>query len=372
MTSILRPIAATLLAGVALLCALPDGRACTSLVASGKATLSGRPMLWKHRDTSAENNFIARVDPDSCSGALGFTALFNGGDSLLSEAWMGMNDAGFAIMNTASYNLAPDTARLRDREGLVMAAALRCCRSIADFELLLCELPKPLGVQANFGVIDASGAAAVFETSDRHFERFDADAGSRGVILRTNYSVSGDSTSGGRGYIRCDAAGLLLADAIASGSLTPADLTEGVSRSFFHPLLGCDVLARGDSWAVDSDFIPRDISTASIVVEGPLPGEDPARTMVMWTALGYPPVARVEAVFADSIPAALGPTAPGFTSPACAGAIELRRAAHPLRRGNGPAYINLDSLRPHIEARRAEALDAYARGAAERERRTGR
>jgi len=364
-----RLIATVLIAGCALSGAAPDGCGCTSLVASGRATLSGRPLLWKHRDTSAENNFIARVEADSTSGAMGFTALFNGGDSLLLEAWMGMNDAGFAVMNTASYNLAPDTARIRDREGLVMAAALRCCRSVDDFEALLRELPKPLGVQANFGVIDALGGAAYFETDDHRFTRFDAATDSSGILIRTNYSVSGDSVAGGRGYIRRDNAAQLLADITATASLTPADLTEGVSRSFYHSLLGCDVLGRGDSWAVDTDFVPRDISTASIVIEGILPGEDPSLTM-MWAALGYPPAARLEPVFADSIPSGFGPSGPGFTSPACTEATAIRRAAHPLRRGNGPSYINLDILRPIIEARRAEALDAYARGSAARRTRT--
>ena len=146
----INPIMATLLAGAVIFCNAPQSIGCTSLIAAGRATLSGRPLLWKHRYTSASNNFIARVEADSVSGAIGFTALFNGGDSLLAEAWMGMNDAGFAIMNTASYNLAPDTAAVRDREGYVMSAALRCCQSVNDFELLLHELPKPLGVQANF------------------------------------------------------------------------------------------------------------------------------------------------------------------------------------------------------------------------------
>ena len=81
---------------------------CTSAIISGKANPEGRTLLWKHRDTGHEHNFVARVSPTGHS--LGYVALFNGGDSLLNEAWIGMNEAGFAIMNTASYNLAPDTA----------------------------------------------------------------------------------------------------------------------------------------------------------------------------------------------------------------------------------------------------------------------
>ena len=36
--------------------------ACTSAIVSGKASLSGKPILWKHRDTGAEQNFVTRVD----------------------------------------------------------------------------------------------------------------------------------------------------------------------------------------------------------------------------------------------------------------------------------------------------------------------
>lgn len=72
--------------------------ACTSLLASRAAT-AGSPLLWKHRDTGTEHNFIERVDATDSTFA--FVALFNGGDSLLAEAWTGMNEAGFAVMNTA-------------------------------------------------------------------------------------------------------------------------------------------------------------------------------------------------------------------------------------------------------------------------------
>ena len=89
-------------------------------------------------------------------------ALFNAGDVRLREAWVGFNEAGFAVMNTASYNLAPDTARVRDREGVIMARALATCRSVADFTSMLDSAIScgTMGVQANFGVVDAYGAGA--------------------------------------------------------------------------------------------------------------------------------------------------------------------------------------------------------------------
>ena len=53
------------------------------------------------------------------------------------------------------------------------------------------------------------------------------------------------------GYIRHENVEALLANEIASGNLTPASLTEGVSRSFFNARLGYDALEIGDSWTVD-------------------------------------------------------------------------------------------------------------------------
>ena len=133
-----------LLPCIVLLASAVTSDACTSMIVSAQASATGRPLLWKHRDTSAENNFVASVPSTATTAA--YVALYNVGDSLLSEAWMGLNEYGFAIMNTASYNLAPDTTAYKDREGVVMSKALSSCRSVDDFERLLTELPKPLGV----------------------------------------------------------------------------------------------------------------------------------------------------------------------------------------------------------------------------------
>lgn len=342
--------------------------ACTSAIVSGKASLSGRPMMWKHRDTGADHNFIQRVEADpSRPGSIGYVALFNGGDTGLREAWMGMNDAGFAVMNTASYNLAPDTTDYKDREGLVMAEALRVCRTVDDFEALLKRLPKPLGVQANFGVLDAAGNGAYFETDDYEYTKFPLEDAESGVLIRSNYSFSGNDTDG-FGYIRYENARELLKDRTASRSLIPACFTEDLSRSFYNSRLGYNPEAMGDSWAVDQDFIPRTISTASIVIEGLLPGENPDK-MVMWTALGYPPCSHVEPVFLDCIPAGLLPTGEEGRSESCDRAMELKKQVFPVSRGSGPRYINLDALRPVMDEERQKSLDGYSKGARMRDSR---
>lgn len=81
---------------------------CTSAVVSGRATPDGRPLLWKHRDASDLNNRIVRFE--AADGQLAFVGVVNGTDTLAREVWTGYNSAGFAVMNTASYNLKNDTS----------------------------------------------------------------------------------------------------------------------------------------------------------------------------------------------------------------------------------------------------------------------
>ena len=331
--------------------------ACTSAIVSGKATANGRPILWKHRDTGAPQNFVAKIAPEK--GNHGFVAVFNDGDSLFTEAWMGMNDAGFAIMNTASYNLMPDTATIKDREGIVMKIALQTCTTLEDFEALLQSLPKPMGVQANFGVLDANGRGAYYETDDYEFTRFLVEDTESGYIIRTNYSHSGDSISG-YGYIREANALALTADAAASGTFTPELFTEGLSRSFYHSLLEKDFMSSGDEWAVDQDFIPRKISTASVAIEGMLPCED-SSAMTMWTAIGYPPLSRIFAVTLDSVPQQLQPLLPGFTSEYGNIMLKRKKEAFPIKRGSGSHYVNLDAIRKYDEELRKQSAREYAR-----------
>lgn len=355
--------------GVAL-CALAAPAAidaCTSMIVSAKATVSGRPMLWKHRDTSAKNNYLYRVEPDSAIGReYGFVGLFNGADSLaLDEAWMGMNDVGFAIMNTVAYNLQPNSPSWIDREGIVMAIALGKCRTVDDFAALLDTLPKPLGVMTNFGVIDAAGNGAYFETDDSTYTRYNLCDAPNGVMIRTNYAYSGTPDKG-MGYIRHENVEKLLAHEIATGNLTPALLTEGVSRSFFNARLGYNAMDAGDSWTVDQDFVPRHSSTSTIVVEGLLEGES-AADMIMWANLGYPPCSHVVPVTLSDIPAEAGPTSyEGFYSPMGLEASRLMERVFPVKRGNGPKYINLNVLRAISEEQYGISLANYSSGAAVR------
>ncbi len=313
--------------------------ACTSAIVGRGVSGTGRPLLWKHRDTGFEDNFVAQVEARD-SSEYNFIALFNAGDSTLSEAWIGLNSAGFAVMNTASYNLAPDTAEYKDQEGVLMAQALRQCRSLTDFETMLDTLPRPMGVQANFGAIDVSGAGAYYETCDTGYVKYPlADTE---VLVRTNYSYSG-TPDAGFGYIREQNAKRMLAPYIAEKTVTPDVLTEVLSRSFYHSLLDKDFAASDEKWVVDQDFIPRRSSSASIVIEGVEAGESP-KLAIMWTVLGYPPCSFVLPVMVDSVPAELQPDTTTWRSEFCDSVVARKREVFSISRGSGSHYLDITKL----------------------------
>ena len=330
-----------------------SGNCCTSAIFSGKVTESGRPVIWKNRDTGHLWNRVDYI-PAGFAGRFGFYALVNC-DTTAPEAWSGLNEAGFSIMNTVSYNIRRkgDTtpASRMDREGVVMYRALASCRTLADFEKLLDATPKPMGIEANFGVIDAEGGAAYYEVNNYTWVKYDVndpEVAPDGYIIRSNYSFSGEEDAG-QGYIRYDNAAYLIKNMLAGGKkISVRSVFDGLSRSYYHSLINCNFMFSGFEWALDQDFIPRASTSAVTVVEGVNPGEDPAGA-VMWCAAGYPPVAVAMPVRNSSRGAVPQPLQRiSAKNPHCAAAeeaMQLKEEVFSMKRGNGKKYINLSRIR---------------------------
>ena len=136
---------------------------CTSVIISGGVRADGRPVMFKHRDTGHLDNSMRWFQGEKYS----FIGLVNS-SSEGGEVWSGVNSAGFCLMNTATYDLKNDDVpdSQMDKEGILMYRALEICTCLNDFENLLDSLPKPLGVEANFGIIDAAGEAAYYEVDN--------------------------------------------------------------------------------------------------------------------------------------------------------------------------------------------------------------
>lgn len=337
---------------IALLIAGPviETFACTTFIVSGKYTPDGRPILYKHRDTGTLDNALVFFT----DGKYPYIGLVDGTADGTSTVWGGYNSAGFAIMNSAAYNNnIGDTTTLLDREGIVMKLALQQCATLADFEKMLKDLPKPLGVDANFGVIDASGGAAYYETGQQGFKKIDANdpaVAPFGYLIRTNYSFTGVIDKG-FGYIRYATASGVLNMAAAMNRLEPQYLINNISRNLTHSLTKVNLRegipadnSQPDFRAFD-DFIPRNITASVIMVVGVKKGEDAANTM-MWTVLGFPLVTVAVPVWISAgkeLPRLLSMKS-DFHAPLCDAAMKLKSLCFPITRGSGGKYIDIAAV----------------------------
>jgi hypothetical protein len=246
---------------------------CTTAVVSGKYTKDGRPVLWKHRDSDFYQNKLMYFT----DGKYNYIGLVNSEDFQGEQVWSGTNSTGFSIMNAALYDVNLDyNGDYKDREGYVMKMALQQCATLEDFEKFLNNLPKPMGVAANFGVIDAQGGAAYYETDNNSFVKFDANdprVAPNGYLIRTNHSFTGKKDEG-FGYIRYENAHDLFSDAFATNKLNYQTIITEFSRSFYHSLLKTDYRDNTDSYTEKQhfinagDLIVRNSSVSAVIVHG--------------------------------------------------------------------------------------------------------
>ncbi len=323
-----------------------ESGACTSAIITGKLTPDGRPLLWKHRDTGEDNNRIEYFKGKKYN----FTALVNSPDKG-GVIWIGTNSAGFSIMNTASYNLKDDDIKEMDKEGELMYDALSECKNIQEFENFLKKRKKPMGVEANFGVIDADGGAAYFETNNNSYKKVDANdlsVAPEGYLIYTNYSYTGRFNEG-MGYIRYQNARDIVTKKAIDKNITPEWIFNSLSRSYYHSLMGINLTdeefspEKGSGWVIDQDYIPRKSSTASVIVQGVRPGEN-AEMTTMWVVLGYPPAGIAIPVWVkagEELPSVLIKESETIMNAfACDMALKLKYKTFSIKRGNGGRYMN--------------------------------
>lgn len=327
--------------------------ACTTAIVGAKASASGRPMMWKQRDAGGPGNVAAYV---SETGSFAFTGIFNSDDKGHKNVWAGINERGFAIMNNQSYNISEE--KYKARNGAVMKKALQTCTTIDEFEKMLRDIPHPCPTKANFGVIDATGAAAYIEAGGSAINRFDVPED--GWLVRTNYSFSGIEGKGS-GYARYETAQYIMAH--HKGKFKAEDLIDGLGRSFRNQVLGRDFLkGRRTDFVWDEDFIPRPTTRSSTCIEGVIPGDRPDSGL-MWIAPGYAPACYSLPVWVaakDEIPSCLTANADG-ESEANLLAHRLQNSAHTLMRDAVTKYIDLRVIRTILKrTRAAEAVEMEA------------
>ncbi len=331
-------------------CFVNTSFSCTSVVISGKFTPDGRPLLWKNRDSDFENNKLMYFT----DGKYSYIGLVNSENKTGTELWAGFNSAGLGIINTASYNLnTDDTVQSEENEGVIMKWAMQYCATVDDFQHLLDTLSKPHNLEANFGLIDAKGGACYFEVSNWTYTKFDANDAKiapMGYIVRTNYSCSGDIHKGA-GYERFAIASELFYDASANQAFTPKFIIQDATRCLRHSVTKANLKQAASPNADDvkmvdfKDFIPRNSSVSSIVIQGVKSNESPSLT-TFWTVLGFPLCSVVYPVWlndANELPTLLKADASG-NAPLCEKALKLKALCFPLKRGNGDGYLNINAL----------------------------
>jgi tetratricopeptide (TPR) repeat protein len=343
---VIRLAAGTLLALTAVLpgSAGSGSEECTTLVATGAATRSGGPILWKNRDTGTLSNKVIQVIEHPYS----FIALVDADDTVGRAAWAGINTVGFAIANSASYNLPQPAGEAQEQEGVVMAEALRTCRTVDDLEQLIARRQgRRLGVRTNFFAIDAEGGAAIIETHNHGYTRYDAAAFPGQRLPNTNFSRSG-AENDGAGYLRFDRENQLLRT-IPDGGLDAGTVFRVLARDLGHPLLRLPspeewkrLPAETPYWIHSNYTIDRPSTAAVVVVQGVRPGDDPARS-TMWVALGEPvttiavPLWAMAGVPPDEV-------WQGKDAPISAEAFRLKNLLRPLKSRERAEYLDLTRL----------------------------
>ncbi|MCX6237681.1 MAG: carcinine hydrolase/isopenicillin-N N-acyltransferase family protein [Bacteroidia bacterium] len=324
--------------------------ACTLFLISGKNTADGKPILFKNRDADQMQNALAFFN----DGKYKYIGLVNGTVNWSKEVWGGYNETGFAIINSAAYNNnVGDTTRLKDQEGVIMKLALQTCQTLADFENLIKTIPKPMGSDANFGVIDAFGGAAFYETGNFRFKKFDANDPTitkNGILVRTNHSMSADLTKG-YGFNRYNTANNALNKAYGEKKIVPQFLFNLLSRNLYHSLTKTDLSAdlpkqrNTPEFKFFIDYIPRE-STASAVMMVGAKDQKHVKDAMMWTILGFPltSVAIPAWISAgNQLPKAVTMDT-SFKSPICSVALKFKAECFPITYDRGTNYINLSAV----------------------------
>lgn len=350
-----------LLMTVALLTGATKSAACTSVIVSGKVTPDGRPYIFKNRDTPNQDNLVVTVQ----GSRYRFIAIVARQDSLNLNVWSGHNEAGFAIANTAAYNLngrqKPGQPRPNgdEKDGNLMYKALETCATLADFEHLLDSIKQAKGTlhsNSNFAVLDAEGGVAYYETGNKGYVKFDANdpiQAPYGYLIRTNHGMSGDRSLD-QGIERFLAIQDYMTRASFEGNLGFEPVIRKVTRTLTHGLTRLnlwDFAPQDDSQPVYfpfRDFIPRWHTASAQLIQGVRPGENP-RLTIAWTIPGSTlttPAIPLWITADGKLPQIVTRNNEGHATLVDAGFL-LKDQLFPIKRGNGADYINLARLINH-------------------------
>ena len=232
-----------------------ESEACTSALVLASKSSEGAPLLWKHRDSSDWDCHVEYIE----GGKYAYTALVSKDKRC---TYCGINEEGFAILNTVSENLTKSPTIAAGPGAIFnMAKALRECATVEEFEVWLKRSNGARPYVTNFAVGDASGALAYFEVWGESFKRYDVSEQKEGFDIRSNFSYAGNMVNPGPSVPRYEIAKRQMEKKL---SHSPYDFYH-YSRNF---------ILRDGTKALDADgvfvcndiTIPRYMSVASAVM----------------------------------------------------------------------------------------------------------
>ncbi len=265
---------------------------CTIGAASGHATSDGRPLIWKTRDySSAPNNELVY----NTSYDLGFLEIVTAGKTY---AWMGVNESGFAILNSLATDLAAGTTGLSN--GALMRYVLGNFSTIEEFQSYL-DGTNSSGrkTRGNFAVLDKTGEAAIYEIDGTSYWKYSTDDSihaPHGYIIRTNFALNGNGSGGG--YERFDRSSDLIKSFYQGDSLNYKSILRYQMRDFSDydsqpvdiPFADTWISGRPYGYIYTDKSVCRASSVSATVIQGVLENES-EKLSTMWTMLGQPAAA---------------------------------------------------------------------------------
>lgn len=232
-----------------------ESKACTSALVSAAKSSEGVPLLWKHRDSPDWDCHIEHIE----GGKYAYTALVSKDRRY---TYCGINEQGFAILNTVSENLTKSPTIAAGPGAIFnMAKALRECATVEEFEVWLAATNGSRPYVTNFAVGDATGALAYFEVWSESYKRYDVSERKEGFDIRSNFSFAGNMVTPGPSVPRYD---IVMKQMSTKKSFSPYDFYH-YSRNFVL-CDGAQALDAEGVFVCNDITVPRYFSVASAVM----------------------------------------------------------------------------------------------------------
>lgn len=246
---------------------------CVSVIVTGKVAKGGRAILMKNRDTGDTMNRPVYYPPDG-DGTYAYV--------MVNHVWMGINEGGLAVMNTAVGALAFGGAGMDN--GALNAWIAKHCETVEEvcFELNNTEGeigPRKRSGGTCVGVVDRFGEGAFIEISGvGAYARFVVD-GYDSQANHPRYYPGKASGPSGR-----DAYALEVLGAIYSGegSISWEDVAQNVSRYVRHKEQG------NSSFSISGEMCRDSTQAAMVAVSGD--SRYDGTLNCMWGEYGNPPM----------------------------------------------------------------------------------